>query len=194
MKMMNQKALTSQTVRDLVLFALLVAIGVVGRLAAPTWNFTPLAAVTAIGGFYFRHSLAALLLPVTVLTVSDLMLPAHDNLPVMFSVHAMMLVPLVLGRLARRNKGWHQAIMWGLCGIVPATTFYLVTNFSVWAFKSSYEPTFAGLSACYAAGIPFYRAMLAGDLFYLGLLLVCFVAARVAAPEAGQAKLASRSA
>jgi hypothetical protein len=185
----KMKILTSQNVRDLVLFALLAAIGIVGRWAAPTWNFTPLAAVTVIGGFYFRNALAALLLPVTVLVISDLALPSHDSLPVMLSVHVMMLVPLLLGRMVRRKqglvrskRGWRQIAMWGLCGVVPATTFYLVTNFAVWAFKSSYEPTLAGLSACYVAGLPFYRAMLAGDLFFLGMLLACFAAARVAAP------------
>jgi len=179
---MKQNIFTSQNVRDLALFGLLLAIGVVGRLASPAWNFTPLAAVAIVGGFYFRHIMAALLLPVSVLALSDLMLPAHDSLPVMFSVHAMMIVPLMLGRLARRTDRWQRIASWGLCGIVPATTFYLVTNFAVWAFKSSYEPTLAGLAACYAAGLPFYRAMLAGDLFYLGLLLACFAAARVTAP------------
>jgi hypothetical protein len=188
---MKQQILTSRNVRDLALFALLLAIGVVGRLAAPAWNFTPLAAVTVVGGFYFRHALVALLLPVSVLAVSDLMLPAHDSLPVMFSVHAMMIVPLMLGRLARRSDGWHSksawgTACWGLCGVVPATAFYLVTNFAVWAFKSSYEPTLAGLAACYTAGLPFYRAMLAGDLFYLGMMLACFAAARALS---GQAEL-----
>lgn len=182
----KMKILTSQNVRDLLLFALLAAIGIVGRWAAPTWNFTPLAAVTVIGGFYFRNALAALLLPVTVLAISDLALPSHDSLPVMLSVHVMMLVPLLLGRMVCRKRGWRQIAMWGLCGVVPATAFYLVTNFAVWAFKSSYEPTLAGLSACYAAGLPFYRAMLAGDLFFLGMLLVCFAASRVAVLETSQ--------
>jgi hypothetical protein len=191
MKTMNPRISNPQVVRnlplrELALFALLLAIGVVGRLAAPTWNFTPLAAVTVVGGFYFRNALVALLLPVSVLAVSDLMLPAHDSLPVMFSVHAMMIVPLLLGRLARRTGGWQQVASWGLCGVVPATAFYLVTNFAVWAFKSNYEPTLAGLAACYTAGLPFYRAMLAGDLFYLGLLLACFAAARALS---GQAEL-----
>ena len=183
---MKQKILTSPNVRDLALFALLLAIGVVGRLASPTWNFTPLVAVAVVGGFYFRHLLAALLLPVSVLAVSDLWLPSHDSLPVMLSVHVMLIVPLLLGRWARRADGWHRVASWGLCGFVPATAFYLVTNFVVWAFKSGYEPTLAGLATCYAAGLPFYRAMLAGDLFYLGLFVCCFAAARALS---GQAEL-----
>lgn len=169
--------MNKNTLHDLSVFALLLAIGVVGRWAEPTWNFTPLAAVTVLGGFYFRRTFVAVLLPVSVLAISDLLLPVHDNVAVMVAVHAMMVLPLVLGRLARRSKGWHRSAYWGLCGIVPATAFFLVTNFAVWAFKSNYETSLAGLAACYAAGVPFYRAMLAGDLFYLGVLLVCFAAA-----------------
>ena len=179
---MSQKNLSQSTIHDLSIFALLLAIGVVGRWAAPTWNFTPLAAVTALGGFYFRRPLVAMLLPVSVLAASDLFLPTHDNLAVMIAVHGMMLVPFLLGRLARRSLGYHRMAYWGLCGVVPATAFFVVTNFAVWAFKSNYEISLAGLAACYTAGLPFYRAMLAGDLFYPGVLLACFAAARISAP------------
>ncbi len=180
---MNPKKMSRPTIRDLSIFALLLAIGVVGRWAAPTWNFTPLAAVTALGGFYFRRPLVAMLLPVSVLVVSDLFLSRHDSMPVMIAVHGMMLVPLLLGRMARRQQGWHRTAYWGLCGVVPATAFFIVTNFAVWAFKSTYETSLAGLAACYTAGLPFYRAMLAGDLFYLGVLLACFAAASATAPR-----------
>ncbi len=171
------------TLRELAVFALLLAIGVLGRWAQPTWNFTPLVAVTAFGGYYFRQNLAAFLLPVGVLAVSDILLPAHDNWAVLLSVHAMMIIPLLLGRLARKTEGLKNAMCWAMCGVVPATAFFAVTNFAVWAFKSTYEPSLAGLAACYAAGVPFYRAMLAGDLFFLTVLLGCLAIARVASPR-----------
>lgn len=37
--------------RELLVFALLLAFGVVGRWAQPQWNFTPLTAVTAMGAY-----------------------------------------------------------------------------------------------------------------------------------------------
>ena len=58
-------AMNRETLRDLTIFALLLAFGVLGRWAQPAWNFTPLAAVTALGAFYFRSWLPAVLLPVT---------------------------------------------------------------------------------------------------------------------------------
>jgi hypothetical protein len=166
------------TLRELAVFGLLLAIGVLGRWAQPDWNFTPIAAVTALGGFYFRRLLPAVLLPVSILAISDLLLVAHDSWPVLVTVHAMMIVPLFLGRSARGTSGRQAAWRWGLCGVVPATAFYLITNLAVWAFTGLYAKTLAGLAACYVAAVPFYRTMLIGDLFYLAVLLGCLAIAR----------------
>lgn len=172
-----------ETLRELSVFGLLLAIGVAGRWAQPDWNFTPLAAVTVVGGYYFRSLLAAILLPVGILAVSDLILPAHDNVAVQISVHGMMLVPLCLGRLARHSHGWQRVGLGVLCGVVPATAFFVVTNFVHWASTGMYEKSFAGLTACYVAGLPFYRAMLVGDLFYLSVLATCLMIASARVPQ-----------
>ncbi len=168
-----------ETRRDLFVFSLLLAFGVLGRWAQPAWNFTPLTAVTALGAFYFRSWLPAVLLPSAMLAISDLLLPMHDSGLVLVAVHLCALFPLVLGRVARSSEGWRQALAWGLCGFVPATAFFLVTNFAVWASKSLYEPTFAGLAHCYAMALPFYRTMLAGDVCYVSLAAACVAAAYV---------------
>jgi len=166
------------SVRELTVFALLLAIGVVGRWYELTWNFTPLAAVTVLGGYYFRQLLPAVLLPVGILTVSNLLLPTYPHWQVQLSVYAMMLVPLALGRFARGARGWQQAGQFALCGFVPATLFFVVTNFAVWASTPYYEKTLAGLASCYWMAVPFYRWMLAGDLFFLTALVGCLVMAR----------------
>lgn len=173
-----------ETLRDLTIFALLLAFGVLGRWAQPAWNFTPLAAVTALGAFYFRSWLPAVLLPATLLVVSDLVLPSHDSWQVQASVHLSAIIPLVLGRAARAHEGWRRAALWGMCGFVPATVFYLVTNFAVWASKSLYAPTAAGLVESYVKGLPFYRTMLAGDVCYIALMTACLAAAQLLQPTA----------
>ena len=167
-----------ETLRELTVFTLLLAMGVLGRWAQPDWNFTPIAAVTALGGYYFRNLWPAVLLPVSILAISDLILPAHDSFGVLVSVHLMMLLPLVLGRRVRNTTGWQAAWRWSLCGVLPATAFFMVTNFAVWAFKSNYEKTLAGLAQCYIAALPFYRSMLAGDIFYIAVLVGCLALAR----------------
>jgi hypothetical protein len=168
------------TLRELTVFGLLLAIGVLGRWAQPEWNFTPTAAVAALGGFYFRRLLPAVLLPVSVLVISDVLLAPHDSWPVFATIQLMMLVPVLIGRSARDRSGPQAAWRWVLCGVVPATAFYVVTNFAVWAFTGLYEKTLAGLAQCYVAAVPFYRAMLAGDVFYLIVLGGCLAIAHAA--------------
>jgi hypothetical protein len=187
-----ETTMNRDTLRDLFIFAVLLTFGVIGRWAEPAWNFTPLAAVTALGAFYFRSWLPAILLPSAMLAASDLMLPAHDSLPVQVSVHAMAVVPLLLGRAARGAEGWRRAAYWGMCGVVPATAFFLVTNFAVWASKSLYASTLAGLMDCYVHALPFYRTMLAGDVCYVSLMTACLAAAQVLEPRLVKERSASQ--
>jgi hypothetical protein len=102
----------------------------------------------------------------------------------------MMIVPVLLGRSARGKSGWQLAGAGALCGVVPATAFFIVTNFVHWAATSMYDHTWGGLMNCYAAGLPFYRTMLAGDVFYLGMLVGCLALAGEKSPllAAGRVK------
>jgi hypothetical protein len=174
-----------QTAQDLLVFILLVAIGVAGRWGQPEWCFTPTAAAAIFAGYYFFSVAVAVLVPLAILATSDLLLPAHSNLPVMIATYAVMTIPVWLGRMiARAEQGTASLWRWAVCGLVPATLFWIVTNFAVWAFQSDYPKSLAGLGECYAAAIPFYRWMLAGDLFYLAVLLGCLALAASGRREA----------
>ena len=63
--------------------------------------------------------------------------------------------------------------------LASATSFFLLSNFVVWAgggFEAMYPRSLAGLGACYVAALPFYRndlvstAITAGALFGLPVL------------------------
>ncbi|HEX9200137.1 MAG TPA: DUF6580 family putative transport protein [Acidobacteriaceae bacterium] len=60
--------------------------------------------------------------------------------------------------------------------LATSTSFFLLSNFIVWAGGAMYPRTAAGLAACYTAAIPFYRndvvstAITAGALFGLPAL------------------------
>jgi hypothetical protein len=175
-------------VHDLLVFGLLVAIGVTGRWNEPQWGFTPTAAATILAGYFFSRWQIAAMVPLSILAITDLLLPAHDNLAVMVATYAVMTLPIWLGRMmARGGARWSRAWRWAVCGLLPATLFFVVTNFAVWAFQSDYEKTASGLMECYWAAVPFYRWMLAGDVFYVAVLLVCW---SLAARPAAQAALA----
>jgi hypothetical protein len=183
------KSLRQQNLHDLLVFALLVAIGVAGRWGQPQWSVTPTAAAAIFAGLYFSRIGIALLMPISILAISDILLPAHDSIPVMISTYSMMTLPVWFGRIQRGEQPrWLKFTRWGLFALLPATLFYLVTNFAVWAFQSDYEKTLPGLVECYVAAIPFFRWMLAGDVFYIAVLLGCLAMARVPAFETGTAE------
>jgi hypothetical protein len=165
---------------DLLVFALLIAIGVAGRWGQPQWCFTPISAAAVFAGFYFSRTAVAVLVPITILAISDLLLPAYNSLPVMLATYAVMAVPIWFGRLLRgEQRRWGLAGRCLLCGLAPATLFFVVSNFAVWAFQSDYEKSLAGLAQCYTAAVPFYRWMLTGDVFYTALLFACWSLAGV---------------
>jgi hypothetical protein len=74
--------------------------------------------------------------------------------------------------LSKKVTGWRVA------GAVLAssTSFFVLSNFAVWAGSAMYPHTAAGLGACFVAAIPFYAndvmstAMTAGVLFGLPAL------------------------
>ena len=167
-----------RNLQDLLVFFLLIAIGVAGRWGQPEWCFTPTAAAAIFAGVYFNRLAIAAMVPIAILAISDLMLPAYDSIPVLLATYAIMTLPVCFGRLQRQElPRWKASLRWALFAILPATLFYIVSNFAVWAFQSNYEKSLAGLAQCYWAAVPFYRWMLAGDLFYLAVLLACWVIA-----------------
>jgi hypothetical protein len=52
--------------------------------------------------------------------------------------------------------------------LLGPTSFWIVSDYAVWAGSTMYPHTLAGLGACYAAAIPFYRNDLASTALLLG--------------------------
>ena len=60
-------------------------------------------------------------------------------------------------------------------GALTATVlFFVVSNFGSWASSPLYPKSFAGLMAAFAAGIPFIKGTLLGNLVYSGVLFGSF--------------------
>ncbi|TWT88767.1 hypothetical protein Mal64_22550 [Pseudobythopirellula maris] len=175
---------------EIAVFALLVAIGVAGRWGQPDWCVTPLAAVGLFAGRYFASRSVAMLVPLTAMLVSDLALPAYANRGVMLAVYAAMVLPPLLGRLLRNDRLSRPAWLGRLAAgaVAPSVVFFLVTNFAYWSLGSLYPHTGAGLMACYAAAVPFFRAMLTGDVVYTALVFGAAMLAGMRAPQAAPAR------
>ena len=68
----------------------------------------------------------------------------------------------LLGLLLRKRRNAGRV---GAITILASLQFFVITNFGVWA-AGAYARDFSGLAASYAAGLPFLRWTLLGDLFY----------------------------
>jgi hypothetical protein len=139
-----------------VLFAAVV------RILPHPWNFTPVGAMALFSGAKFGRSWQAFLLPLAALFCGDLFIGLY-RLKFMSIVYLSFCVSVLIGMAFR---GRQSPLPLSLATFLGALQFFLITNFAVWIFGTTYPDNFAGLVACYIAGTPFFGNTLAGDAFY----------------------------
>ena len=160
----------------------LVAVAVVGRLwrpewnGGPLWNVTPLAAVALAAGALFPHRLVAASVPLVALAIGNLIEPEYGNLAIAAVVYAASAWPVLLGGIV--NRGRWAAVVGGAAA--SGVVFFLTTNLAHWFFIGGYPRTMAGIFACYAAALPFFRPL--GDIGW-SLVLFAGIVAVAAADE-----------
>ena len=142
------------------LWIAMVVLGACARLVPHPWNFTPLMAIGLFAGSHARNARTGVLATLLALVLSDAVLGFYAGF---LYVYAAALIPVLLGRLIRNRSG---ATAIATAAFASSLSFFLITNFAVWATDGLYTHTAAGLSACYRAGIPFYRNQLLGDAVY----------------------------
>jgi hypothetical protein len=158
------------------LFAVLVSFGILGRWFQVQWNATPTAALALFAGFLFTQRRTALLVPVAILALSNLVLDSYQYAGEMLAVYGSFLIPAALGQLVRRRFTALRVIS---CTLASSVLFFLITNFTVWVHHrgAAYADSFAGLVACYEAGLLFFRWMLAGDLVFASVIFGTYAVA-----------------
>ena len=167
-------------------YAFLV-LAIVFRLVIPhitphPWDFTPVGASLLFFGAY--GSRRQLWIPVLLLVGLDVYL-----------TKVVYQYPLAWDHLI--SFAWYAATVWlgtrlrdradplptlGLA-LTSSLTFFIVSNFGVWAAYTIYPKTFAGLIACYVAGIPFYQHRIIGDLAFTAAFFAVPVLMSLRAPK-----------
>lgn len=143
----------------------LVALGVAGRLLPHAWNFTPLIAITLVAGHYLGRK-HAIWVAIAAMLVGDYWLGFYET-ELMLAVYSSL---IVVGLGAKLLDGKIRATWTITVGAICSLFFFLATNWAVWQFSAWYPKTLSGLIECYAAGLPFLRNALLGDIFYTALL------------------------
>jgi hypothetical protein len=142
-----------------------VAFAVLIRFLPHPWQFTPVAASLLFFGA--RGPKRRLWIPLALMAVSDLLLNKFVY------NYAFGWDQLVIW-------AWYAAILWlgtGLrerqkplpvigAALASSVSFFVITNFMVWATGTMYARTWAGLLTCYDAAIPFFRHTFEGDLLF----------------------------
>lgn len=185
--MKNSDSRSLLTAGPLVLVALIVLAALTRVLPHPP-NFSPITAIALFGGAYFANRSWALLMPLIGLFVSDLVLASVNGglYASWFSgagiwvVYGCIVLTTVMGFGMRGKVSGGSVLGYSLAGSI---LFFLVTNFSVFAFDAMYPKTVAGLTAAYVAGIPFFKWSVLGTLFYSAVLFGGFELLRSRVPS-----------
>jgi hypothetical protein len=145
---------------------LFVLIAVVVRFIPHPWTFTPVAASLLFFGA--RGSQRRMWIPLLLLAASDVLLTrvvydyafTWDH----FVTWAWYAAILWLGTTLRGNLKPVRVIG---AALASSVSFFLVSNFAVWAaWTDMYPRNGHGLMMSYAAGLPFFRHAVEGDLLF----------------------------
>lgn len=146
------------------------------RLLPHPDNFTPIGAMALFGAAYFSRNIVTLAIPFVSLFLSDLILNnviysqyyTGFTLITSWWIYSGFALVMLAGWLLLRNNISPGRVI--VASLAASLLFFLVTNFSVWQSGMMYPRTGAGLMACYAAGLPFLKNTIMGDLFFSAVL------------------------
>jgi len=165
----------------MVAYVLIIAV-IVARVLLRPLAFAPV--LPALLYFGARAPRKTFWIPVALLTAADLYLTLAvygaglkaDQL----ITSAWYLAVMLLGSAAL--KGGAKPLRVLGTALAGTISFFIVSNFGVWAVWPTYPKTVAGLVACYVAAIPFFRNQFASDLFFTAVIFLLPAAIKAMRP------------
>ena len=164
------------------ILAAMILLAVFSRIIPHMPNFSPLGAIGLFGAAYFTRKWQAFLIPIAATWLSDLFI---NNVIYaryypeftwfyegFYWQYGSYLLITLAGLVILKNTRPQRVLVAALCS---SAIFFLVSNFGCWP---AYPQTMEGLMACYAAGIPFLKGTVLGDLFYSAVLFGAFAMAQ----------------
>lgn len=154
-------------------------------------NLSAVGATALFAGWFFRGRLLAIAAPLGAMLVSDAILGGYHP-AVMAVVYASLAATTLLGRLIGEGGARRLLGRAAVGSLAASVLFFVTTNLAVWAFVGVYTPDAAGLGACFASALPFFRFTAGGDLLFTLFLFGTFVL--LTRPAAGATEHASAAA
>ena len=152
------------------IFILLAAFS---RMIPHPSNFSPLGAISLLGGLYISQKYWALLIPVLSIWISDLFI---NN--VIYATYYpeftwfyegfywqyfSYIIITIIGLSFKQHLSFFKMIGMSLSASI---LFFLLSNFGCFLASDVYSKDLGGLMMCYTAGLPFFSATVLGDLLY----------------------------
>jgi len=152
-------------------------------------NFSPLAALALCGPLVFPRRVA-LILPLAILLVSDLVLNAHFGAALITGEMLVRYVVLALVSLVGlRLRECRKLGVFLSASVAGSIGFYLITNTVSWLTAPGYAKTVAGWCQALTVGLPgylptwtFFRNSLVSDAIFTLAFIACLVLASQTSP------------
>jgi hypothetical protein len=148
---------------------LFVVLAIAVRFLPHPLSFTPVAA--ALLFFGARGPRRQMWMPLALLAVSDVILTKAVYAYV-FNWDQLVTWVWYAAILGLGTKLRDKATPLRVIGaaLTSSVSFFLLSNFAVWAAWDMYPKNFAGLMESYAIGLPFFRRGIEGDLLFTSLM------------------------
>ncbi|MBV8208183.1 MAG: hypothetical protein JO041_15465 [Acidobacteria bacterium] len=129
------------------------------------WNFTPVGASLLFFGA--RQDRRRWWIPVAAFALSDVVLNLfiwHVRLDWGYAITwTWYAAALLVGSSLRLKVSVMRLVA---ASAVLSLSFFVLSNFAVWAAGTMYPHTLSGLFTCYTLALPFFRNTAAGDLIF----------------------------
>jgi hypothetical protein len=167
----------------------LVLLAAFSRIIPHPANFSPLAAIALFGAAHFSKKWHILLIPIAATWLSDLFInnviyaayyPTFTLFYEGFYWQYLSYLIIAIISIPLFKKVNKERVLIG--ALSSTIIFFLISNVGCWIGNSIYPQNFIGLMSCYAAGIPFLKGTILGDLFYSLVLFGGFAFAQYKFP------------
>jgi len=156
---------------------LMILFAIMCRILPHPANFSPMAATGLFGAALFSQKKWSYIIVLVAMYLSDLIINnivfaqyfdgfAWTYQGQIFTYLALAIIT-TLGIFMLKKISVSKVIF---SSLTASVLFFLISNFGVWASTDMYPKTFAGLGACYVAGIPFFQNTLLGDICWTTIL------------------------
>lgn len=148
----------------------MVFIVAISRLLPHPWNFTPVTAMFLFSGAKLERNFRNFFIPLAALFLSDVLINSiiyHGEFSRIFYdgfqyIYLAYFIIYFFNNIFKPQLNSRLIVY----SFISSIIFFLVTNFAAWIHDPMYVKSIAGLLSSYAAGIPFFRNAILGDLVY----------------------------